>query len=81
MCALSVFNIGTVKEHMKLNKVGLTYEVNDKPTRITVEGSQNSGFMYSVKWFDRNYAREIECANNDFNQNIKSQNNRICEEC
>ncbi len=73
MCTLSAFNIANVKEHMKLNREGLTYEVNDKPTRINIDGSQNSGFMYSVKWFDAHFAREIECANNNLNDSIKDK--------
>lgn len=71
MCTLSVFNISNVKDHIQLNEEGLTYEVNDKPTRITVEGNINSGFMYSIRWYDKNFAREIECANNDTKDSIK----------
>ena len=71
MCTLSLFNISNVKDHIQLNEEGLTYEVNDKPTRITVEGNINSGFMYAVRWYDKNFAREIECANNDMKDSIK----------
>lgn len=73
MCALSVFDISKVKEHVQLSRSGLTYEINDKPTRITVEGNINSGFMYSVSWYDKNFAREIECANKDMNDSIKTK--------
>ena len=73
MCSLSVFDISKVKEHIQLNAEGLGYEVNDKPTRITVEGNINSGFMYSIRWYDKNFAREIECANNDMKESIKTK--------
>lgn len=45
----------------------------DKPTRLSVEGSHNSGFMYSVRWYDANFVRDLECANMNFDKEITSK--------
>lgn len=69
-CSLSVFNIQGSSENIKLNPEGLTYDVNDKASRISVEGSDNSGFVYSVRWYDEKFVRDLECAKSDFKDNI-----------
>lgn len=73
MCTLSMFSMADVKQHIQLNEDGLTYDINDKPTRVMVEGHQNSGFMYSVRWYDKSFVREIECANNKLDDAIKTK--------
>jgi len=69
-CELSVFNIANANQPMQLNEDGLTYDVNDKPTRINIEGSHNSGFMYSVRWYDKNFVHELQCANLTYDKRI-----------
>jgi hypothetical protein len=58
-----VFSRQGVTQPIQLNEDGLRYDVNDKPTRVTIEGSQNYGFIYSVRWYDKNFMRALECAN------------------
>lgn len=70
-CTLTVFHVGDVKEKIQLNEDGLRYDVSDKPTRLTIEGSHNSGFMYSVMWYDRNFVQNMECANMRYDQSIQ----------
>jgi hypothetical protein len=69
-CSLSVFNIQGSSENIKLNQEGLTYDVNDKPSRLSVEGSVNSGFIYSVRWYDEKFVRDLECAKSDLKENL-----------
>lgn len=55
---------------MQLSEESICFKVNDKPTTLSIEGSHNSGFMYSVRWFDANFVRDLECASLMFNKDI-----------
>lgn len=46
------------------------YDVNDKPTTVTVRGSHDSGFFYAVRWGDKDYFYDLECANAFFDSGI-----------
>lgn len=43
-----------------------TKDINGKITVANITGKNNSGFMYSVDWYDNNYFRELKCANNTY---------------
>jgi hypothetical protein len=73
VCTLSIFNISKAKQDIQLNEDGISYDVNDKPTRIGIEGSNNSGFMYSVRWYDAKFVRDLECANMKFDKEITTK--------
>lgn len=51
-------------------KEDINYKVNGKITVMNVTGEPNSGFMYSVDWYDNNYFRELKCANRKFSPSI-----------
>lgn len=70
MCTLSAFSRQGVTKPIQLNKDGLRYDVHAKPTRITIEGSHNAGFMYSVRWYDKDFIRDLECANLQYDKSI-----------
>jgi hypothetical protein len=44
--------------------------VNNKVTLLDVEGSESSGFLYTVKWFSNDFIRTLECANDKFSKDI-----------
>lgn len=48
----------------------VTKDINGKVTVANVTGEPNSGFMYSIDWYDNNYFRELKCANQNFNNSI-----------
>lgn len=73
MCTLSLFSRQGVTQPIQLNEDGLRYDVNDKPTRVTIEGSHTSGFMYSVRWYDANFVRDLECANTKYDNSITNK--------
>ena len=42
----------------------ITYDMDDKPTTVNAEGSDESGFIYLVTWRGERYIKMLECANN-----------------
>jgi len=51
----------------------VTYYVHNKPTTITVKGSNESGFVYNVSWNDEDYSHSLDCANMKFDKSIISK--------
>lgn len=40
-----------------------TRDVNGKVTVANVKGQKDTGFLYSISWYDNHYFRELNCAN------------------
>lgn len=49
-----------------------TKDVNGKITVANITGEKNSGFLYSVDWYDNSYFRELKCANEKFEPSAMS---------
>lgn len=72
-CSLTLYNISLSNGGARLGKSFVTYKVNKKPTTLSVEGNINSGFLYTVAWYDNTFIHCLECANMIFDRNITSQ--------
>ena len=48
----------------------VVYDVNNKATIVLVEGSEKSGFIYKVEWYDNENFHELECANMKYSADI-----------
>jgi hypothetical protein len=70
-CSYTYFNLIASHGAVQLNKDTTRYIVNNKPSSSIVEGSYNSGFMYSVEWFGKADMHSLECANMLFDKKIK----------
>jgi hypothetical protein len=63
-CSYSVMNVKASNTAAQLAQEDLTYSINNKATILMpVEGSDSSGYLYFVKWYDDNNFHELECAN------------------
>jgi hypothetical protein len=63
-CSYSVMNVKASNTAVQLAQEDVTYSINNKATILMpVEGSDNSGYLYFVKWYDNNNFHELECAN------------------
>jgi len=71
VCSFTYYDLNLSHGAVKLNQDIITYAVNNKPTYSMVEGSYNSGFMYSVSWFSKMTMNNLECANMIFDKKIK----------
>lgn len=63
-CSYSVMNVKASNTAAQLAAEDVTYTINNKATILMpVEGSESSGFLYFIKWYDENNFHELECAN------------------
>lgn len=69
-CSYSLSNMKLMHGGIQLAKEDVTYDINNKPTTIEIEGSENSGFTYAIRWYDKTFAHELECANMLFDKSI-----------
>ena len=70
-CSYSVMNVKASNTAAQLAQEDVTYSINNKATILMpVEGSDNSGYLYFVKWYDNHNFHELECANMKYSANI-----------
>lgn len=73
VCKYALTNMKISHGGIRLIEEEITYDVNNKATDSLVEGSDSSGFFYSVGWYDNTYMQELDCATPKFNPIIKSK--------
>ncbi|CEK10137.1 hypothetical protein [Legionella hackeliae] len=62
-CVYMENNIKLSHASAKIAEDSVRYDVNEKITTLEVKGTDTSGFLYTVEWFDSSYFRSLECAN------------------
>lgn len=72
-CAYTEHNRKIAGTGVELIKELVTYDVHNKPTIVLVKGSKETGFIYKLKWYDDMFSREIECANSEFSQHLRTE--------
>lgn len=69
-CSFSEKNVKLSHGSVIIAKEDVRYDVNNKPTTVEVMGTPNSGFTYSVEWFDDTFFRKVECANKNYSSKL-----------
>lgn len=72
-CKYNLDNIKITHGAVQMSAESVRYDVNKKPTDIFVRGSVNSGFIYSLSWFDETFIHTLECANMTYDKTIINQ--------
>ncbi|HEU5366663.1 MAG TPA: hypothetical protein VFU62_14090 [Hanamia sp.] len=72
VCSYKLLDMNLSKGATLIASEAVTYDVNSKPTLITIKGSNESGFIYNISWNDSNYGHILECANMKFDKSITS---------
>lgn len=72
-CAFTEHNRKLARTGVELIKELVSYEIHDKPTIILVKGTQETGFVYKIEWYDSMFNRELECANSKFSQKLRAE--------
>jgi len=62
-CAFTENNLKVSHGAARIAKEDAGTEINGKITLVDITGTDASGYLYRVKWFDNNFIRELECAN------------------
>ena len=68
VCVLMVNPIKVTHASTNVAKESINYAVNNKVTILYSHGNASSGYLYSVKWFDETYFRELDCATPNFDR-------------
>lgn len=69
-CKYSATNMKLSNGSAKIDNAAVRYDINKKPGDIFVQGSINSGFIYTALWFHNEYSYILECANMNYDKNI-----------
>jgi hypothetical protein len=48
------------------------FDINDKPNFLKVKGTENTGYLYTIKWYDDTFNHSLECANSNYSIKITS---------
>lgn len=70
-CAYSENNFNVSKGSAYIDESIVQHDVNDKITLIDVVGSDNTGYLYKVQWFDSIFNRVLECATNEYSKDFE----------
>lgn len=68
-CAYTENNLRISHGAARIAQEDARKDVNGKITLVFITGTDASGYLYRVKWFDNNFIRELECANSKYSVN------------
>lgn len=72
-CSYSVMNVKASHTAAQLAQEDVTYTIHDKATLLKpVKGSDSSGYIYSLDWFDDVNFHQLECANMHYSADLNS---------
>jgi hypothetical protein len=72
-CGITMFDIAISHGGARIGQSVVQYDINKKPTTTIIKGSINSGFLYTVNWYDNKFIYMFECANMELDKNIISK--------
>ncbi|HJY22037.1 MAG TPA: hypothetical protein VJ279_04080, partial [Hanamia sp.] len=73
VCSYKIENILVSKGAIQIDENTVRHDVNNKITTIDIAGSMNSGFIYTISWYDKTYFHDLECANLAFKPELKDK--------
>lgn len=72
-CAYTEYNFELAHATAKVEEASAGEDINHKVTTVHVEGTKDSGYVYTVAWMDATFFRTLECANKDYSVDTKAQ--------
>lgn len=72
-CSYSENNVKLSHGSVIIAKEDARNDVNDKTTTVNIVGTEDSGFLYSINWYDSTFFRELKCSNKHYSEGIKQQ--------
>jgi hypothetical protein len=73
VCAFREVNIEITKTSAYIPKEIATHLVNKKITTMNAVGNKDSGFVYEVEWWDKQFKRTLECASKEYTDAMRTQ--------
>jgi hypothetical protein len=77
VCAYEFTDLNLSNGGVLMNKEGISYNVNNKPTMVSVEGNSSLGYIYSVTWYNNIQVSRIDCLSNTINKSITEKMLRL----
>lgn len=65
-CAFTENNVKVSHAAVELIEQAITYDINGKPTLTLIKGTNTTGYLYDIQWFDPIFFRQLECANKEY---------------
>ncbi|HAT2067879.1 TPA: hypothetical protein OO122_001659 [Legionella pneumophila] len=78
-CSFSENNVKLSHGSIVIAKEDVRNDINGKTTTVEVMGTPNSGFTYTVEWFDDTFFRKIECANKHYSSQLTNSVIKIAQ--
>ncbi|MGQ3887537.1 hypothetical protein ACQUW5_00720 [Legionella sp. CNM-1927-20] len=78
-CSFSENNVKLSHGSIVIAKEDVRNDINGKTTTVEVMGTPNSGFTYTVEWFDDAFFRKLECANKQYSPNLTNSVLKIAQ--
>ncbi len=72
-CEFKEHNMKIAHGGVEIIKELVSYEINNKPSVVLVQGTKETGYLYKVTWYDNTFSRELSCANTSFSQETKQK--------
>lgn len=73
ICSLSISNIKIMHGGAQIFADDARFDINDNPNTLSIEKGINNKFLYSIDWFNGNFANALDCANDLFAQKISDK--------
>ena len=73
ICEFKEHNLKLAHGGVELVKELVSDDIFGKPTVILTKGSESTGFLYQISWYDNTYSRELSCATPEFSYSIKNK--------
>lgn len=73
VCAFHEINIKITGTSAIFPKEVVSYKVNDKITKITVNGNDSSGYIYKIEWWDKTFKHNLDCASKSYSVEMKDE--------
>lgn len=73
VCAFHEVSIKLTKTASYIPKEIATYAVNNKLTKMNAIGNKETGFVYKVEWWDKQFKRTLECASKDYTDAMRTK--------
>jgi len=79
VCAYHEISLKLTKTSAYIPKEIATFAINNKLTKMNVVGSHDTGFVYEVEWWDKNFRRTIECATTTFSEETRTDTIKLAQ--
>lgn len=70
-CEFKEHNLKLAHGGVELIQELISDDIGGKPTVILTKGTNETGFLYQVSWYDNTFSRELSCASEKFNITTK----------